>query len=155
MENIGGIFGKNVFNDGVMKARLPKETYKEVRRAIDEGKRLDISVANVVANAMKDWAVENGATHFTHWFQPMTGVTAEKTRQFYLARKRRLRDYGIFRQRTRSRRTGRLVLSLGRLARHVRSARLHRVGPYFVRLYQRRRFVYSHRVLFVRRRGAG
>ncbi|MGN1062303.1 MAG: glutamine synthetase III, partial [Candidatus Scatosoma sp.] len=82
MENIGSIFGKNVFNDGVMKARLPKETYKEVRRAIDEGKRLDLSVANVVANAMKDWAVENGATHFTHWFQPMTGVTAEKHDSF-------------------------------------------------------------------------
>ena len=82
MENIGDIFGKNVFNDGVMKARLPKETYKEVRRAIDEGKRLDISVANVVANAMKDWAVENGATHFTHWFQPTTGVTAEKHDSF-------------------------------------------------------------------------
>ncbi|MDD6995785.1 MAG: glutamine synthetase III [Candidatus Borkfalkiaceae bacterium] len=82
MENIGSIFGKNVFNDSVMKARLPKETYKEVRRAIDEGKRLDIGVANVVANAMKDWAVENGATHFTHWFQPMTGVTAEKHDSF-------------------------------------------------------------------------
>ena len=82
MENIGSIFGKNVFNDSVMKARLPKETYKEVRRAIDEGKRLDLSVANVVANAMKDWAVENGATHFTHWFQPMTGVTAEKHDSF-------------------------------------------------------------------------
>ena len=82
METIGNIFGKNVFNDSVMKARLPKETYKEVRRAIDDGKRLDIETANVVANAMKDWAVENGATHFTHWFQPMTGVTAEKHDSF-------------------------------------------------------------------------
>ena len=71
-----------VFNDSVMKARLPKETYKEVRRAIDDGKRLDIETANVVANAMKDWAVENGATHYTHWFQPMTGVTAEKHDSF-------------------------------------------------------------------------
>ncbi len=75
-------FGKNVFNDAVMKARLPKDVYKEVRRAIDEGKRLDIETANVVANAMKDWAVENGATHYTHWFQPMTGVTAEKHDSF-------------------------------------------------------------------------
>ena len=75
-------FGKNVFNDAVMKARLPKDAYKEVRRAIDEGKRLDIETANVVANAMKDWAVENGATHYTHWFQPMTGVTAEKHDSF-------------------------------------------------------------------------
>ncbi len=75
-------FGKNVFNDAVMKAKLPKDAYKEVRRAIDEGKRLDIETANVVANAMKDWAVENGATHYTHWFQPMTGVTAEKHDSF-------------------------------------------------------------------------
>ena len=75
-------FGKNVFNDAVMKARLPKEVYKEVRRAIDEGKRLDLETANVVANAMKDWAAENGATHYTHWFQPMTGVTAEKHDSF-------------------------------------------------------------------------
>lgn len=82
MNSISNYFGKNVFNDSVMKARLPKETYKEVRRAIDDGKRLDIETANVVANAMKDWAVENGATHFTHWFQPMTGVTAEKHDSF-------------------------------------------------------------------------
>ena len=80
--SISEYFGKNVFGDAVMKARLPKDTYKEVRRAIDEGKRLDIETANVVANAMKDWAVENGATHYTHWFQPMTGVTAEKHDSF-------------------------------------------------------------------------
>ena len=72
------LFASKVFNDAVMKARLPKDTYKEVRRAIDDGKRLTLETANVVANAMKDWAVENGATHYTHWFQPMTGVTAEK-----------------------------------------------------------------------------
>ncbi|MGN1096385.1 MAG: glutamine synthetase III [Christensenellales bacterium] len=82
METITNVFGSMVFNDSVMKARLPKETYKEVRRAIDDGKRLDIETANVVANAMKDWAVENGATHYTHWFQPMTGVTAEKHDSF-------------------------------------------------------------------------
>ena len=82
METITNVFGKKVFNDAVMKARLPKETYKEVRKAIDDGKRLDIETANVVANAMKDWAVENGVTHFTHWFQPMTGVTAEKHDSF-------------------------------------------------------------------------
>ncbi len=80
--SISEYFGKNVFGDAVMKARLPKDAYKEVRRAIDEGKRLDLETANVVANAMKDWAVENGATHYTHWFQPMTGVTAEKHDSF-------------------------------------------------------------------------
>jgi glutamine synthetase len=72
------IFGANVFNDSVMKERLPKNTYKALRKTIDEGTSLEPAVADVVANAMKDWALEKGATHFTHWFQPMTGVTAEK-----------------------------------------------------------------------------
>lgn len=72
------IFGANVFNDSVMKERLPKNTYKALRKTIDEGISLEPAVADVVANAMKDWALEKGATHFTHWFQPMTGVTAEK-----------------------------------------------------------------------------
>jgi len=67
-----------VFNDCEMRQRLPKETYKALKKTIDEGAPLDISVANVVANAMKEWAIEKGATHFTHWFQPMTGITAEK-----------------------------------------------------------------------------
>jgi len=72
------IFAKNVFNDAVMKERLPKATYKALKKTIDEGSALDPAVAEVVANAMKDWALEKGATHFTHWFQPMTGLTAEK-----------------------------------------------------------------------------
>ena len=82
MKTVTDYFGSMVFNDGVMKARLPKETYKEVKKAIDDGARLDLETANVVANAMKDWAIQNGATHFTHWFQPMTGVTAEKHDSF-------------------------------------------------------------------------
>ena len=82
MNTVSDLFGTSVFNDSVMKERLPKETYKEFRKALDEGKRLDIDTANVIANAMKDWAVERGATHFTHWFQPMTGVTAEKHDSF-------------------------------------------------------------------------
>jgi len=75
-------FGCKVFNDTVMKARLPKDTYEAVQTAIKAGRRLDLSVANVVANAMKDWAIEKGATHFTHWFQPLTGITAEKHDSF-------------------------------------------------------------------------
>lgn len=75
-------FGSRVFNDTVMKARLPKETYKALQNTIKNGKHLDVNVANVVANAMKDWAIEQGATHFTHWFQPMTGITAEKHDSF-------------------------------------------------------------------------
>lgn len=76
------LFGSNVFNDAVMRERLPKATYKALRKTIDEGLPLDPSVAEVVANAMKDWAIEKGATHYTHWFQPMTGVTAEKHDSF-------------------------------------------------------------------------
>ena len=82
MDKISGTFGSMVFNDRVMRERLPQDTYKALRRTIELGKKLDPSVANVVANAMKDWAVEKGATHFTHWFQPMTGVTAEKHDSF-------------------------------------------------------------------------
>lgn len=82
MSKISEIFGSMVFNDAVMKARLPKETYKTLKQTINEGKTLDLSLANVVANAMKDWAIEKGATHYTHWFQPMTGITAEKHDSF-------------------------------------------------------------------------
>ena len=80
--NVPEIFGSDVFNEAVMKERLPKETYKALKKAIAEGKHLDIDVANVVANAMKDWACEKGCTHYTHWFQPMTGLTAEKLDSF-------------------------------------------------------------------------
>ena len=81
-EKIPELFGSMVFNDRVMRERLPKETYKALKRTMELGKHLDPDIAGVVANAMKDWAVEKGATHFTHWFQPMTGVTAEKHDSF-------------------------------------------------------------------------
>lgn len=76
------IFGSQVFNDDVMREKLPKDVYKSLRRTLDQGKDLDINVANAVANAMKDWAVEKGATHYTHWFQPMNDITAEKHDSF-------------------------------------------------------------------------
>jgi len=76
------MFGQNVFNQSVMRERLPKGVYKNLKKTIDEGLPLDPSIADVVATAMKEWAVENGATHFTHWFQPMTGITAEKHDSF-------------------------------------------------------------------------
>ena len=80
--NVPEIFASDVFNCSVMQARLPKDTYKSLMNTINFGHPLDMNVANVVANAMKDWAVEKGATHFTHWFQPMTGITAEKHDSF-------------------------------------------------------------------------
>ncbi len=82
MTNVPGIFGINVFSDKVMRKRLPQDAYNKLKKTIENGKDLDVDVANAVAIAMKDWAVEKGATHFTHWFQPMTGVTAEKHDSF-------------------------------------------------------------------------
>ena len=76
------IFGMNCFNDKVMRERLPKNIYKEVKKVQNGDKELTIEVADVVANAMKDWAIERGATHYTHWFQPLTGLTAEKHDSF-------------------------------------------------------------------------
>ena len=82
MSNVPETFGNMVFNDRIMQERLPKETYKALKKTMENGKSLDKSIANVVANAMKDWAVEKGCTHYTHWFQPMTGITAEKHDSF-------------------------------------------------------------------------
>lgn len=82
MERLSKIFGSLVFNDNVMKERLPRDIYLVLKNTIHQGKPIDIKIANVVANTMKDWAIENGATHFTHWFQPMTEITAEKHDSF-------------------------------------------------------------------------
>ena len=82
MSSVPELFGSLVFNDDVMRDKLPKDVYKSLRQTIDRGTDIDINVANVVANAMKDWAVEHGATHYTHWFQPLTGITAEKHDSF-------------------------------------------------------------------------
>lgn len=82
MPDIQEIFGTMVFSDKVMRERLPEETYAAVLRTMKDGRRLQPDTAEVVAAAMRDWALEKGATHFTHWFQPMTGVTAEKHDSF-------------------------------------------------------------------------
>ena len=82
MINVPEMFGSMVFNDAVMRERLPEDTYKALKRTIADGRSLDKTIADVVANAMKDWAVEKGVTHYTHWFQPMTGITAEKHDSF-------------------------------------------------------------------------
>ncbi len=82
MNDVPKLFGSLVFNESVMKDRLPTATYKAYKQAVLEGKPLNIEIANIIANAMKDWALEHGCTHFTHWFQPMTGITAEKHESF-------------------------------------------------------------------------
>ena len=83
---ISDVFGSKVFNDDLMQERLPKKVYADLRSTIETGSQLTPEVANVVAHAMKEWALENGATHYTHWFQPMTGVTAEKHDSFLSAK---------------------------------------------------------------------
>ena len=75
--NISEIFGEDVFNDTVMQQRLPKKVYKALRDTIEEGTELNLETADVIAHEMKEWALEKGATHYTHWFQPLTGTTAE------------------------------------------------------------------------------
>ncbi|MDD3217872.1 MAG: glutamine synthetase III [Lachnospiraceae bacterium] len=83
--NVAEIFGENVFNDAVMMERLPKNVYKKLKKTIEEGTELDLATADVIAHEMKEWAIEKGATHYTHWFQPLTGVTAEKHDSFISA----------------------------------------------------------------------
>ncbi len=83
--NVADIFGEDVFNDTVMQERLPKKVYKDLKQTIEEGKELDSATADVIAHEMKEWAIEKGATHYTHWFQPLTGVTAEKHDSFISA----------------------------------------------------------------------
>ena len=80
--NVEDLFASRVFSLGKMKERLPKGTYKELKRIMEQGGELTLASADIVAKAMKDWAVENGATHYTHWFQPLTGITAEKHDSF-------------------------------------------------------------------------
>ena len=82
MKNIPEIFGCMVFNDEVMRQRLPEDVFKSLKKTVEQGKEIDASIADVVASAMKEWAIEKGATHYTHWFQPLTGVTAEKHEAF-------------------------------------------------------------------------
>ena len=80
--NVPELFGSLVFNQKTMRERLPKETFKALKKTLDNGEPLNIDLANQVAHAMKEWAIEKGATHFTHWFQPLTGETAEKHDSF-------------------------------------------------------------------------
>ena len=83
--NVSEIFGKNVFNDAVMREHLPKNVYKKLKKTIEDGADLDSTIADAVAHAMKEWAIERGATHYSHWFQPLTGITAEKQDSFLSA----------------------------------------------------------------------
>ena len=127
--SVGEVFGALTFSDRMQQARLPKAVYRSLRDTISRGKPLDISTADAVATALKDWAMEHGASHFTHWFQPMTGITAEKHDSFYGPTRRRPGAGGVQRQGAGEGRARRVELPVGRHAQHLRGARLHGVGP--------------------------
>ena len=125
--NVMEIYGSKVFNEHVMKERLPSATYKSLERTLHKGAPLDIEVANVVASVMKRWAMELGATHYTHWFQPLTGITSEKHDGFVSP------VGGVLRQGAGARRARCFLLPLRRPACHLRGPRLHRMGPHQLR----------------------
>ena len=127
--NVAEIFGKNVFNETVMKERLPKSVFKKMKKTIEDGAELDPSIADVVAHAMKDWAIERGATHYTHWFQPLTGVTAEQHDSFISAPDAEGAHQG---------RAGCILLPVRRPACYLRGKRLYRMGLHFPGLFKRR-----------------
>ena len=121
-------FGSLTFNDEVQKARLPKPVYKALRRTITAGEPLDPTAADIIASALKDWALEHGATHYTHWFQPLTGITAEKHDTFLTPDRRRQGGGRVQRQGAGPGRARRVELPVRRHALHLRGARLHGVG---------------------------
>ena len=130
------VFGANV-SPRVQRQRLPKHVYKALQRTLARGEALDTSLADAVALAMKDWAMEKGATHYTHWFQPLTGSTAEKHDSFYGPHRRRHRDRRVLRQGADPGRARRLVLPDRRHPRDVRGARLHGLGSHLARVHPR------------------
>ena len=132
-----------------MKQRLPKNVFKALKKTIAEGKELDSSIADVVASAMKDWAIEKGATHYTHWFQPMTGITAEKHDSF-------ISPMGdgtviILRQGAYQGRARRVQLPVRRYQSNVRGKRLYRMGSYLLCIRKGRFALYPDRILFLLR----
>ena len=154
MKTVTDYFGDLVFDDRVMKATLSAKVYSSLRKTIDEGCELDISVANAVATAMKDWAISKGATHFTHWFQPLTGITAEKHDSFITPSP----DGGVIMEFSgkelikgepdaSSFPNGGLRATFGK--------RLHCLGSYFLCVHQRQQPLYPYSILFLWRIRSG
>ena len=127
-ERVDTIFGRDIFSRTVMRQRLPKEVYRSLLRTIDHGEPLDPAVADVVAASMKDWAIENGASHYTHWFQPLTGQTAEKHDSLAAPDGNGGVVFNFSGVGAGPGRAGRVELSVGGHPGHVRGPGLHRVG---------------------------
>ena len=132
------IFGSNVFNEKVMKERLPKDIFKSLKETIEKDIPLRPDVADVVANAMKDWALEKGATHYTHWFQPLTGITAEKHDSFISPASDGSIIAGIFGKAADPGRARCIFFPERRPARDLRGQRVYGLGLHFPRFSERR-----------------
>ena len=149
--NVVDIFGENVFNDSVMQARLPKKVYKKLHEVMEEGKELDLETADVVAHEMKEWAIEKGATHYTHWFQPLTGVTAEKHDSFITAPMENGKVLMSFSGKE-------LIKGEPDASSFPSGERIYSMGLYFSGIRQtgrsRRNTLHSDRILFLHRRSA-
>ena len=143
-----------VFSEEVMKDYLPKDIWKRLAATLEGGEPLDLDVANAVAHAMKVWAISKGATHYAHWFQPLSGITSEKHDSF-LEPNHDAPPLPSLRARTSSRRAGCLQLPQRRPACHLRGPWLHRLGSHQPRLYQGRCPVHPHGFLFLHGRGPG
>ena len=153
------VFGENVFSPAIQRQRLPKDVYRKLSKTLAKGDALDTSLADAVALAMKEWALEKGATHYAHVFQPLTGLTAEKHDSFYAPDGRGHRAGRVLRQGADSGRARRVLVPDRRDPRDVRGARLHRLGSDQSRVHpgepQRGAAVHPDRVRVVDRRGAG
>ena len=150
-----GLFGSHLFDDRVMRERLPLSVYESLREIRDEGKPWNPEVADIVADAMQAWAMEQGATHYIHWFSPMTGTGSGKHDSFIDGVKQGEPILNFFRQNACQRRERRFQFSFRRAARHIRGARIHRVGPHLPAFVLGTTLYYSHGVLRLYRRSAG
>ena len=151
-QNIPELYGSLVFNDKVMRSKLPKDMYKALKKTIESGTHLELDVANSVAVAMKEWATENGATHYTHWFQPMTNVTAEKHDSFIspTGDGQVIMDF-----------SGKELVKAGcfqfpvrRSSCHIRGKRIYSMGSDITGIHQRRNPLHSYSILLLQRRSS-
>lgn len=153
--SIPELFGSMVFTQEQMRQRLPAHIYDAWQQCLVQGTSLDRSIADEIAAAMKEWAIEKGATHYTHWFQPMTRLHRRKARQLHRSPGAHRRADGAVRQGAIPGRGGRLQLPLWRPAGHLRGPGLHRLGSHVLRFCEGQDPVYPHHFLFLRRRDSG
>ena len=154
-EKIPSLFGINVFNETAMAKYVSCDAVVAWKQCLKDGTSLQLDTANEIAEGMKNWAIEHGATHFTHWFQPSDRLHRRKARQLHLPRPRAARPLWSSAARSWCAASPTLPLPLRRPPRHLRSPGLHRLGSHLLRLYQGRQPLHSHGVLLLLRRSPG